>query len=220
MQDVDDRTKDIVSGYIREQHKVFLNDKHLLFRNIPDCILILCILNYRLTDYFEIIGDGTISSDDGKSITKLESGWHNTSYGTEIDSTDQCVYKWWLKVPSTQRIMLIGIASSADFRTDQAFDDIRNSKYYGIYVFHETKTSHELITTDINVDSSFDDTEIFCMELDLIQKKLIIHYGNDLDKKCIAFEHIDVGNELQSINYRLAISIGHTAQVSMLKFQQ
>ena len=53
------------------------------------------------------------------------------------------------------------LVSSTYFQTDEASDNIADvySRYYGIYVFFETKTTHQLDKAQIAVDISFLSTQ-------------------------------------------------------------
>lgn len=90
--DVDEITKLIIFGYIRDSEKLLKSSQHKLFHYIPPLITSICILYYNEPEQFEIAGDGIVISDDKTSIKKDEYwSWHNTSYGTLIiPSTNNC----------------------------------------------------------------------------------------------------------------------------------
>ena len=104
---VDDNTRDIVSGYVR-------NNK---VGSLPPLIFHCILAFYWIKEYFERIGLNIKVSDDNSTI-QMQADHHSTiygiaSYGSLIipSQNNECIYKWKLKLTeySGYRSLLIGI---------------------------------------------------------------------------------------------------------------
>ena len=92
---IDDKTKDTVFGYIRQQQKT------LSLSNICPLISYLCLSYYYQNEYFTTTKDHEITiSENRMKITKHNgSGWINTTYGNVwIDSSIPQIAKWKIKI--------------------------------------------------------------------------------------------------------------------------
>ena len=66
LKEIDKNTKYVVSGYIRNEHKLIKQSPYVLFQNIPISILSLCTLYYHPTDYFDSVGRDILLSNNKK----------------------------------------------------------------------------------------------------------------------------------------------------------
>ena len=109
---IDQRTKFIVFGYIRQYE-----EKLLLYINISRGVCYLCLAYYFLGEHFEKAGNQFTISDDKMTVTKKEesyvyeySNWNNTAYGKLwIDSTIPQIIKWKFKILINELGCLSGI---------------------------------------------------------------------------------------------------------------
>ena len=92
--DVDQRTKDIVIGYIKQCQKL-LPFKNNSYYNIPPLIEHVCIYYYWIKEYFTDHGDSIILNDD-KNIATNTVDSYETVYGNILIKRIDNLYqiKW------------------------------------------------------------------------------------------------------------------------------
>ena len=153
-----------ISGYIREESKLFASKKYSIFNNIPDIIQSLCTLYAEASDYFKIIPEG-VSTGDGGDETSICKYWKNAKmkkcYGSVvIPSLSNCIALWKLKVinvplhwdnPNGEDYgekMIVGIASTES--SENEMDEL-GKYYYGNY--HDIDSEYEIeITLNLQED--------------------------------------------------------------------
>ena len=239
LKDIDRNTKYVVSGYIREEHKLIKQSPYVLFQNIPNAISAFCTLYYHLTDYFDCIGDDVLSSNNRKTLMSTRPCMKvclqgSTSYGNMvIPSKSNCIYKWQIAFPKyiTQRDRFnIGIASTSITTMKEPFYEAKSGKFYCFNPYHGTGFS-DMHVTKMWCKYSKRKTHKWCQmrnawrdkidfELDLKRKKITIYqyYESEIRGKNVLFHNIEVRDKL---DYRLAIVLsGDDFAISIVKFQQ
>ena len=220
LEHVDQRTKCIVSGYIRNQHQIIKNSQYFLFQNMPSHIALLCTLYYHTKEHFEIVSKNVIVSNDGETIS-MATGL-NSNYGSYIiPSTSNSVYKWTLKFSNPLRSynrLILGIASTSiidGLPTTLRFCDSYRVKYhYAISPYANQKKSHTMHIWTETGEGLAVENEIG-LELDLKMRNISLYtYKN---KKILIFDDIKVD---ENISYRLGvILVGKEFDVTIVKFE-
>ena len=97
LKQIDQRTKDIIFGFIR-QYQTEINNEDII---IPPLVIFTCLAFFWIREYFELSQiDATQQiitlSEDKLQITKTQrNGWNNITLGSMcIKSTSQCIAKW------------------------------------------------------------------------------------------------------------------------------
>ena len=118
---VDQATKDLVEGFIRNTSRTFSDDKV-----IPSLVVTICILFYHLVEFFSVCGKSMII-DDNMTILKVSvpNGKleRMTGYGNiEITNRYNCIYSWTLKLVKLDIFdTFIGIDASNKEHIDRNF---------------------------------------------------------------------------------------------------
>ena len=215
---ISNQTKQIVSGYIRQEHKSqFKSSHYALFQNVPISITSFCTLYYNPKEFFQNISACLISSNNNETITQSSRFIKlNTNYGSiDIPSNSKCIYKWYLKIgnKSSQGGCYVGIASQP-FVTKEFMAYIPNQKFYAYSTLTRDLLSH---VTYSRCRESVQYGGIVCIELNLKEKTMKVYVGGTLQNDNVAWI-VETGDD---INYRLAVSLTRgNAQVSIVKFEQ
>lgn len=208
---IDQRTVDIVNGFIRTNHRLLLiSSQCTLFQNIPFGIYSLCTMYFYMTDYFQIIGKNMTSSNDNKTVTNLVKkeydSFDNSTFGKMIISSlnndiykHNIIYKWDLRVYSKEiGSILVGIfCGECDNSIGFYFND--NTPYYG-YCNDGQRINH-IRRSFIEDSLTFNDSDKISIELDLKQKVLSFHVNDQ-----VITDNITVN---ENIEYRLAVTVAH-----------
>eukprot|EP01084_Bolivina_argentea_P229209 386918_1 len=208
------KDKYLVHGYMRNN----LSSLKLVF---PNEIIVLCVSFYQINEYFNLIGDFILSSNNKKRITKQGDSahktddknygdWNNTTYGAQLISADKSrtnIVKWHLrliKVHDTCANILIGLMTNPDddeYITWQAFRNWYRQVHYGMYIGFGSLDSCEGETDGYCEMFQFAQDDIICMELNL-KGDCIKYYRNGEDLG-IAFGGIE---RREGLTYRLCVS--------------
>ena len=124
MKQIDDKTKQIVIGFVREAQEMF-QYKENPYYNICDLIVRLCLIYYAMDEYWaeENISNSCIIAENGIKLKCIQKGWHNTSYGNlKVPSKGIYVYRWWFKIISPRTpFFCIGICDSTYNTKNESF---------------------------------------------------------------------------------------------------
>ena len=186
---LDLRAEYIAFGYLRKQSKIlFESNDETLFQNIPDAICSLCALYYGSRDYFEIVPNTVLLSDDALSITKLtpykvDQGY--TSFGSMlIPSTSKCTCKWDVHIDHLHGTILVGISSKPFdpniFCHNQTRAEVNDTKDHYAYVYGSSgqNKTFENNWNQIGIGSHFASHDIVSLYLDLQQNRLTFYINN------------------------------------------
>ena len=131
---IDQRTKDIVNGYIKTVNKSLFVSTDNPYYNIPSGVLLICLIYYFDPEYFEKLGNDIKVSMDKKISTHTSDGaWTNNSFGHQwINSQSNDIIKWTFKILQCYgHSISIGI-SSVDNDTKRPFYFNERSSNYSI----------------------------------------------------------------------------------------
>ena len=210
----------LVVGYIREFGDELKSSRNsALFQNIPDLITSICVLYYYIDEYFALINEQhTKISNNNTTINKVGySNWNHSSYGKVIiPSTNDHVYKWYIKINRTnQGQICMGISSSASIRESYYYSS--DSYNYSIWGRQGKKRSHLMEVPYWNKYSKrFITNDIVVITLDLNEKEMSFDINEE--KFGVAFTGIECG---KNIDYRFAVTLFETfSSVSIIKFTE
>ena len=201
---IDERTKLAVHGWIRNKEKI------LNLANVPGMINAMCILYFRDDEIFDIVGLNHIQlSKDRKMITKIsnepiqrfavgQGSWDTNNYGImEVASNTDMIYEWKLKIindDSSSGDVQIGIASEL---VQDSF--IEKGVYY---LFYSDRKRCSPAQFWVSYDSSFTKGDEVIIHLDL--KKAEIYLIVNGIKGPIAYKNVV---KSEDVKYRLAVSL-------------
>ena len=218
VKNIDQVTKDIVFGYIR-QCEINLLPNNNTFFNISSLIKFICIIYYWRQEYFTSHGSCSKLNDEKDIVTNTEYKT-NTVYGNiNINNKISCIYLWTFKIinwwiPTGQ--IFIGIDSSNKKFIEKNFTSHYNHKNPVYYAFDSD--GYKISTDDQWADNEYGKQcksgDIVKMEVNILNKT-ITFYIND---KCygIAYKNIDFENK----TYNMAVSMhGSTDSVQLIAFQ-
>ena len=208
----------LVFGYIK-----LIQKSNESLNIIPTEIIYLCILFLFQKEFFEIIPNKIILSDDKLTVTKqalADEGWLNTSYGkVVVSSISQTIVTWKLKINQSKYSgnFCIGIASNAKCVNDDiVFDE---DSYIYIFGANGCRLNNDLDTpiivdyTDAADRFRYDSGDIVTIKVNF--KDASISFGAN-DKLAVAFKKIAMNAD---ISYRLAVSIRNPSDsVSIVDF--
>ena len=118
---VDAESKLIVSGYVRLEHQsLFKSNRYALFENVPTQVSGWFAAYYDSYDLFDKIRSDMALSDGKKTIRRVvckdnEYCYAHSNFGKMIlNSTEQCICKWYLKIIEAEGYpkLIIGVSSS------------------------------------------------------------------------------------------------------------
>eukprot|EP01084_Bolivina_argentea_P205195 350590_1 len=194
---IDESSILVVFGYMRELHKQLKSTY-----KIPSLISWICLKYFYSIDYFEIIGQHTVLTEDKSTITKTHWGWTCTSYGKLIiPSMDNIVIKWFLRlVEAMDGNIIIGIQSNCTDINQTFIWNKTDDRYYGLYLATGNKHQNELdyrkrSQTYVPNRIRYMAGDIISLELNLVQRTVKFWY-NDYDLG-IAFANIEKSDDVK-----------------------
>ena len=207
---IDQRTKFVVFGYIREYE-----NKLSLYINISPGICYICLAYYFLGEYFEKAGNQFIISNDKMTVTKKQesykyeySNWNNTAYGKLwINSTIPQIIKWKFKI--NELGCLSGICFclvSKDNRCNENCMSRDSKKDYPNYGFCNKLLT--IINDDEAIEEKSDDAEKFekndivLMIFNTIKREFYCQNADQIN--LITIKNIKIGD---NIRYKMAIQM-------------
>ena len=240
---VDQKTKDIVNGFITDLQSLLPNDQSIYY-NIPSLVFIIITLYYYNPEYFTIHGDYMKLNDAknivekrsaGRSIRLYGDSFANSVYGNILinkSSTGKHIWTFNIIKPNVGGIMVIGIDSSnKKFPNDDSIGSEANNKtaYYGyqskpVWIDWDDDVIKSIRVFNSNVDEnkypkyygdiySHDSNEVK-MELNM-NTKTLKYYVNGKDQG-IAFKNICFKNDEQ---YSMCITLYWEMTVKLSDYQ-
>ena len=152
-----------------------------------------------MAEYFHIIGQNVIISNDKLTITKDKYNWTNTTYGKlEIDSISNCICRWYLKFNKAQKgEIAIGISSSITKVKGQFYYD-QLSINYAFWCFTGKIINPLSSSSSRQQWKRYGISRISCktgdhidIELNLYKKKIIFYVNGK--NQGVAFNRIKIG---------------------------
>ena len=206
---VDERTNDLVTGFIRE-----INPNSEI--TIPSLVSSSCILFYYLREYFTISGDRIAISDDKltASTIRAQNFETNTVYGNvSINNKYNAIYSWSIQLLSYNDYTIeIGIDGSNKIYSNT---DFAHKIRYSVYAGDEKEPNYYLFTSDAGkcchkseqaqteiYGKQFRPPDIVGMELNVKERTLQFYVNNK--SQGIAYSDIDFDGEHE---YYLAICL-------------
>ena len=164
-------------------------------------------------EYFAVIGNNTIKSNDSKTIRITKTGGNNSSFGHQtIHSMDKAVYRWNLKV-NKPSIWAIIVGISSDWITKAKSFHVNEESFnygYSSYGSKWSKGKYE------QYGQEWKDNDVIGIKLDMVNRT--IEFFVNGQSQGVAYKDIDVGH---NISYKLAVYIhwqGHG--VTIKKFEK
>ena len=199
IKDVDQRTNDVVNGYLRNQQSLlpYTDNPYYL---IPSLVIHLILSFYFDPEYFESDSNGYYKvSDDGKTVQKAGGSYNCSVYGhAVIPSHLGGIYEWTFKIIVEGISISIGITADIHKTFKKGFwRNTNHSNYAAVYSGHKASKNEFKYGYPIE---RIRDGDIVKMHLDL-NKKQLIFWINDKDLGP-AWKNIDVGEDIQ---YKMAI---------------
>ena len=197
MQEVDKLTVYLVSGYIRLKIQKFINDKI-----IPQEIVDICILYYFITEYFAVIGEGIVCSDDKKTITLplKHSSWnrHRDCFGSFIAdcNNDNIIYKWIIKINNDALEVGVGVIDADkldEYKAEKTFYRYAKGLHYA-YRSNGYIHSHQDLVKGFFVGVFYGSDDVISIKIDT-ELSVISFYKNE--KLIRGIKHIKM------VKYRL-----------------
>ena len=190
---VDQRTKDLVEGFIKKaSHDI----------DIPSSIVSVCILFYYLGEFFSTCGDA-MKIDDNKTILKACPLARNTGYGNiRINNEYNCIYSWTLKLVALDIYNTwIGIDASNKEYSHRNFS-LAAKHYYAIDVRGSKKSRISgQSSTRVNYGKRMKEGDI--VKMDINTKDRTMSFWINDEYQGIAFEDV----AFDGVEYYLAISL-------------
>eukprot|EP01084_Bolivina_argentea_P204012 348354_1 len=220
--EVDQKTKDIVLGFIKKSNQLLVNNSNFI---IPEIIHFVCLLYYYQSEYFTQHGDA-INIGHTNDIAKFSDNTiyessSNTVYGKVIidKATKYNKYIWKFKItdPSERVIIGFGIDSSDKEFSDTAFYSHNSNPYYAYYTgdgdgARFSDVQH--VYGDYGKEYIKHNDEIK-MEL-TIGNTSLRYYVNDEDLG-VAFDDVKFENNER---YAMAVCIDEKVTIELIDFQQ
>ena len=215
-QKVDNLTKNIVCGYIREQQKLLNSSNCAIFQTIPDGIILLCALYFAARDYFDITPDHVIISRTENGDSCITSKMHyiegdgGTNFGAiSIPSTNNTITsKWYVEiVAKPYSALLVGISSKPfdpkkDCHVKSGINIKRQKGAYNhhSYMFANHGGGRSYVENKWKWGgTNFKEGDIVTIELNLYKKKLKL-FVNESESP-LAYDVV-CGDQIE---YRLAV---------------
>ena len=214
--EIDAYSKLIINGYIRNIHTLFILDNVVLFDNIPRLIISLCSSYYYDGEYFEKRKSAKhINMTDNKRTVYTNYSFAWSVYGAlKIPSTINFIFKW---------TILVNKCSKNCFRFGICSENAENTKFFNdnnciSYVYDggdgKIYSNKQLLANwkkyGKRLNGMGDKIQII---LNLKRKEISFIINNT--NYGVAFKNI-IYNE--QIYYRLAISFGFRAHISIKQF--
>eukprot|EP01084_Bolivina_argentea_P209773 357244_1 len=205
LKDVDQSTKDIVTGYLQHCRKLFSNN---FYPNIPSLVTHLCMQYYFIAEYFSAHGSIIYLNEKRTIATINENGYDECcAYGNiAITNNTPAIYKWHFRMIHPYSTIYIGIDSSNKKCITAQYKNFTYCRQNScsFYACSGTGTiySNTLGYSRANyADMDWRTDDIVIMQLNA-KKKTLKYYLNGIDKG-IAFENI----EFKDTQYHMAVCI-------------
>ena len=220
---IDQRTKDIVNGYIHKVQTLICGHDNNPYFIISDLIISLCIIYYYQSEYFSVWGSEMMIKSsylEKQNIVEMRSGNWNTAYGNlQINAKNysNSILKWKIKILN-DAWMCFGLDASnkkylrAVFWSRQAAKD--GNKFY-CYRSDGFKYSHNNTLTvqyGERYGGDYHAGDEVTLELN-VKHKTIKFYKNSEDLG-IAFKDFD-----GSVTYNFAVTISGRYSIQLMQFQ-
>ena len=206
LKQIDDTTKDIINGYIRNEQLLLPYEENAYYL-IPPLVIHLILLYYFDAEYFNIPYEHKETSkaykvsEDKKTITKTD--WSDISiFGNIVipSTRSSLIYCWSFKILQLHTNLTFGITSDINDTFKAAFWRNQKSSNYGaMYSGH--RVSRAIPEASYPIDH-VDNNDIIKMVLDLKEKE-IRYWVNDKNLGA-AYTDIDVGED---IKYKMVIDM-------------
>ena len=221
LQNIDQTTKDVVSGFIREYQKILALSEYNLFHHIPLLIPSLSTLYADASDYFILNKDVKLLKN-GREIDGLE---NDVEFGVcrgsaIIPSIINCKARWVLKVrnvpdPCGTRMVIC----VADIKTvfNQDYDDMEGECYcYSSYGWAKKQRDGDLI-----FPPSFDSGDEIAVELDLLSDIPNVKFFKNGYEKITKDNQLFIKKKDDTSKYQLVVVVYHKdVQVSLINMCQ
>ena len=231
LKSVDQKTTDLVMGFIRNAEKDLNADVI-----IPSLIMTTCILFYHLQELFSICGE-YMNIDDESTLLQIscpdELRWQgqlarNTAYGNiKINNKYNCIYSWSIKLVKLDAFdTWIGIDSSNKKHIDSNFTSYDSNKFCAIsHDGHRTLNGCDYEEPENESVSSYgygngmDVGDVVKMELNTMNKTM--EFWVNGKSRGIAFRNI----LFDEIEYYFAVSLAtnepdYAHSVKLINFRQ
>ena len=243
---IDQRTKDIVNGFIKDVQSLLPNNKNTYY-NIPSLVMMIITLYYYKPEYFTVHGNYIKLNEDKNVIQYMYKAMedakfipsyqrHNTVYGNIIinrNSTGKYIWKFNIIEPNTEAIICIGIDSSNKQMKDDMFykSYINKSTFYGYQCYGDEDDDEDggfrmyNGSVDVNLDVKYTSQEdygvIYSAEKNEITMEL------DMNKKTLKYyvNGMDQGILWNNINfkndqqYAMCVSLDENMTLQLSDFQ-
>lgn len=228
VKNVDQKTKDIVDGFIKQAQSLLPNEQNQYF-NIPELIFMVTILYYYHPEYFTVHGPHMTLQKDAKIVRYHDEDVvsTNTVYGNVIiDKFNKGKFVWTFDIiePSEEAIITIGIDASKREFPGGAFCSSTENKnaFYAYQCWPEDADSLKMNNSKVDKNNSNADYGVIysdkkCqvqMELNMDDKTL--RYYVDNEDQGIAYEGIIFDNNEE---YYMCMSIDEVMSVELVDFQ-
>ena len=212
--DIDDRTYQLVHGYIREYENTFKHN-HSSFI-IPSLVIYTCLMYYWMNEYFDVINKHFISRSDNKMVIKRfagNKGWDNSNFCKKrVHSTSNNIYKWTLKIISKKHDANVLLGITGNERTDKLFIWDQKARFYGYYNSTFLLNPYK---DGFAKHVPFSGGDTLCVNLNLSKSQISFEVKDSYNK--VDTEDIDCRKDLE---YRFAVSImSPDTSVELLDFE-
>ena len=227
MQDIDQKSKDVVTGYMRKQEsEIFGANTNNSYFNFPNLVIHLCLLFwYEITDEFDpkLCGEFIKVFNDNKSIEFLGTYEWSTVYGKLlISSMMNMTYIWKMKiVGSSSQCVNIGIDNAIAKWTNDAFHQKNEKATYSCHMKAGFVKGWNISWDHSNqirfAGSSPGDIVTMTLKFENDKDGSLWYKFNESAEDKIAFTNI-VREE--GLDYRLAICLGNEGNsVDLIHFE-
>ena len=212
IEDVDQLTKDIVFGFIRECEKLLLNNDIYI---IPSIIYHICINYYWMKEYFTLFGKH-MKLNDEKNIIQNIDNFVDTAYGNIQIDNKLFLYEWNFKIIKHFAEIAIGIESSNKHFIDGRFTnkDQNENEFYAMNhdgIRYSNKVREQFASYDISRENGG-------------TVKMIVNVKNKtisfvIDNKSLGIVFDDIN--FKTNKYNLAVYIGNQGgEIELVSFTQ
>eukprot|EP01084_Bolivina_argentea_P145900 255598_1 len=212
----DDKTRDIVFGYIREIEQLMMS-----YSIIPTNIIHICLSYYLILEQFLECGNKhIIISNENKTIKNIHSQW-DTAYGAfEIDCNDKMnknkIFQWTFFIHNhAQSCSSIGIDETSRKYINTYPDSRKQSVHYN---FNSDRTKWICGTRKRgSAKYGFQADDIVIMQLDIDEQALkyeIIKKGENIQKEMCIINDIQV----KDVTYCICIYLWVEGSLTLTDF--
>eukprot|EP01084_Bolivina_argentea_P223726 378482_1 len=215
---IDEKTKCLVYGYIRNQQKdLSLDHNNNPFYTIPELVIYKCVLYYYITDYFEIGGiTGTIYSVKNYNDTISHcTNRHCNFYGyVSIVSTSKAIHRWKFKINEQHTINNICIGIEEYKQNDKEHNNRKLEKDYYFcltdetinYGYHDNAGVYSKGKRKI-YGTTYGEGTVIEMKLDL--HKTTLSFTQNNNDFGVAYDNIQ---QQEGLVYKMAVLIAYSSQ--------